>query len=101
MDNNKTFRTVDNPAVCNCTGCGACSIVCPRDSICMVDDLEGFYTPSIDYNRSLANVSVYNVYFMVVNGIKAVLISATTGIQSVFGEYLATGENEKFSMNRA
>lgn len=32
----------------NCTGCGACYNICPKDSISMIQDEEGFLIPSID-----------------------------------------------------
>ena len=34
----------------NCTGCGACSVVCPLNCIQMITDEEGFYYPEIDVN---------------------------------------------------
>ncbi|WP_288205511.1 Coenzyme F420 hydrogenase/dehydrogenase, beta subunit C-terminal domain [uncultured Parabacteroides sp.] len=32
----------------DCTGCGACYNICPKDSISMIQDEEGFLIPSID-----------------------------------------------------
>ncbi len=43
---------------------------------------------------TLANVSIYNVYFMVINGVKQLVMSATTGIQAMFGNMLAKNERE-------
>lgn len=34
----------------DCCGCGACEAVCPRHSIAMVEDKEGFLYPKIDRN---------------------------------------------------
>jgi len=44
---------------------------------------------------TLANVSIYNVYFTVVNGVKQLVMSATTGIQAMFGNMLAKNEREE------
>lgn len=44
---------------------------------------------------TLENVSIYSVYFMVVNGIKVLLISSTNGTQSLMGNMLAKKEYEK------
>lgn len=43
---------------------------------------------------TLTNVSIYNVYYLVVNGIKAMLTTATTGMQSFFGNLYAKNESE-------
>ena len=48
---------------------------------------------------TLANVSVYNVYFMVVNGVKQIVTSATTGIQAMFGNMLAKNEREALDLS--
>lgn len=48
---------------------------------------------------SLNNVSIYYVYYIVVNAIKTLLISLTSGIQSLFGDMIAKGE--KILLNRA
>lgn len=44
---------------------------------------------------TLSNVSIYSVYFLVVNGVKGLFLSCTTGIQSVMGELYAKNEEEK------
>ena len=44
---------------------------------------------------TLSNVSVYSVYFLVVNGIKQIIVSLTNGVQALFGNMLAKGETRK------
>jgi O-antigen/teichoic acid export membrane protein len=44
---------------------------------------------------SLSAVSVYSIYYMIVNGIKQIVLSSTTGTLSLFGNMLANNENEK------
>ncbi len=44
---------------------------------------------------TLTNVSIYSVYFMIVSGVKNILLTGSSGIQSVMGEYQAKGEKEK------
>lgn len=34
-----------------CTGCGTCSLRCPKDAISMKEDIEGFLRPSIDESK--------------------------------------------------
>ena len=46
---------------------------------------------------TLSNVSIYSVYFMVVNGVKTLFLSSTSGIQSAMGEMIAKEENEKLT----
>lgn len=41
---------------------------------------------------SLSNVSIYGVYFLVVNGVKNLLISLTNGVQALLGELWAKQE---------
>jgi len=41
---------------------------------------------------SLSDVSIYSVYFLVVNGVKQLLLSMTNGIQSLLGELWAKKE---------
>lgn len=43
---------------------------------------------------SFKAVSIYSVYFNVVNGVKLLLMSTTNGIQAVLGELWAKNENE-------
>lgn len=43
---------------------------------------------------SLSNVSVYYVYYIVVNALKVLLTSLTNGIQSLFGNMIARNENQ-------
>lgn len=44
---------------------------------------------------SLINVSIYNVYSLVVSGIRQLINSLTTGVQALFGNMLAKGEAEE------
>lgn len=44
---------------------------------------------------SLASVSIYSVYFMVVRGIKQLFLSMTNGIQSLMGELWASNEEKE------
>lgn len=37
----------------NCSGCGACAIICPRNAITLQLDQEGFYTAAIDDTRCI------------------------------------------------
>lgn len=46
---------------------------------------------------TLANVSIYSVYNIVIIGVKNALLSMTNGFQSLIGEMLAKKENEKLS----
>lgn len=43
---------------------------------------------------TLENVSIYAVYHLVVNGVKQILNSLTTGVQSMFGDMYARKERE-------
>ena len=47
---------------------------------------------------TMTNVSIYSIYYMVVNGIKTLFMSATNGFQSIMGEFWAKQEKEKLSM---
>ena len=44
---------------------------------------------------SLENVSIYNVYYLVVHGIRKVIERFSTGMQSLLGDIYACRENEK------
>lgn len=44
---------------------------------------------------TLANVSIYSVYFLIVKGVKTLFLSITNGIQSLIGELWAKRELEK------
>lgn len=46
---------------------------------------------------SLSNVSIYSVYYMVVNGVKQVITSMTGGIQAFWGELFAKKEQEELN----
>lgn len=43
------------------------------------------------------NVSVYNVYFLVTNGVKQIIVSLTGGVQALLGNMLARNERETLS----
>ncbi|TGE39739.1 sugar isomerase [Desulfosporosinus fructosivorans] len=43
---------------------------------------------------TLANVSIYNVYYLVVNGLRNLAISLSSGMQSLMGNLIAKKENE-------
>ena len=44
------FKTVEYKlsSITDCTGCGACSVICPQNAIKMHKDVEGFFRPHID-----------------------------------------------------
>lgn len=42
---------------------------------------------------SLADVSVYSVYYMVTSGVTMIIMTASTGIESLFGNMIAKNEN--------
>lgn len=44
---------------------------------------------------TLSNVSIYTVYYLVVNGIKQLVVSSTSGIQAMFGNMYARKEKEQ------
>ncbi len=44
---------------------------------------------------TLANVSIYSVYFLVLGSIKTLINAATTGVQAMFGNMIANEEKEK------
>ncbi len=46
---------------------------------------------------NLAEVSVYSVYYMIVNGIKSIIQAFSNGIDASFGDMLAKEENEKLN----
>ncbi len=44
---------------------------------------------------TLADVSIYSVYFLVLNSVKTLINAATTGVQAMFGNMIANEEKEK------
>lgn len=44
---------------------------------------------------SLKNVSIYSVYYNVTNGVEQIIMTAATGLESLFGNMIANGENDK------
>ena len=43
---------------------------------------------------TMENVSVYSVYFNVTNGVEQIVLTAATGLESMFGNMIAKGEKE-------
>ncbi len=46
---------------------------------------------------TLANVSIFGIYYMLINGMRGLLYSLTGGVSSYFGNVLAKGEKRLFS----
>ena len=46
---------------------------------------------------TLENVSIYSVYFSVTNGVEQIVLTAATGLESLFGNMIAKGERETLS----
>lgn len=46
---------------------------------------------------TLENVSVYSVYYAVTNGVEQIVMTAATGVESLFGDMIARGEKEELS----
>lgn len=44
---------------------------------------------------TLENVSIYSVYYNITNGIEQVVLTAATGLESLFGNMISKGEKEK------
>lgn len=49
----------------------------------------------LTFFSSLKDVSIYSVYYMVVNGVRSIVSSLTNGLISMFGNMLAKGELEE------
>ena len=49
-------------------------------------------TVVLTFFSSLENVSIYGVYYLVVHGVRQIIVSFSTGIQSMFGNMLAKNE---------
>lgn len=60
--------------------------------------LENTPTVVLTFFSSMASVSVYNVYYLVVSGIKGVITSAVSGMQSLLGNMYAKGERETLTL---
>lgn len=50
---------------------------------------------TLTFFSTLENVSIYSVYFTVTNGVEQIIMTAATGIESLFGNMIARGEEEK------
>lgn len=61
--------------------------------------MENTPTVVLTFCLTMASVSVYNIYYLVVNGIKGVITSAVSGMQSFLGNMYA--KNEKAALNQA
>ena len=46
---------------------------------------------------SLENVSIYSVYFNVTNGVEQIILTAATGLESLFGNMIAKNEKEQLA----
>ena len=46
---------------------------------------------------TLSNVSIYSVYYLVVNGVKQLIVSSTNGIQALLGNMLAKKEFQRLN----
>lgn len=44
---------------------------------------------------SLENVSIYSVYYLITNGVEQIIMTAATGLESMFGNMIANGEKQK------
>ncbi len=60
--------------------------------------LENTPTAVLTFFSTISNVSVYHVYYLVVSGIKGVITSAVSGMQSLLGNMYAKGETQ--ALNR-
>lgn len=60
--------------------------------------LDGTDTIVLTVFSTLSNVSIYSVYFLVIKGVKTLLLSVTNGVQSLFGELWAKQELEKLNI---
>lgn len=56
--------------------------------------LDGTDTIVLTLFSTLENVSIYSVYFLVVNGVKQLVLVMMNGVQSLMGELLAKNEND-------
>ncbi len=53
----------------------------------------------LTFFSTLANVSIYNVYYLVISGVKSLVTSLTGGLESYIGNILA--KNEREQLNKA
>ncbi len=51
----------------------------------------------LTFFSTLANVSIYNVYYLVINGVKSLVTSLTGGLESYIGNMLAKQESEQLN----
>ncbi len=48
----------------------------------------------LTFFSTMKSISVYSVYYLVVNGVRQIIVSLTSGTQAMFGNMLAKGEKE-------
>ena len=60
--NKTTLLDVIDKNNLQCTGCGACYNICPRDAIQMVPDPLGFLQPEIDTSRCISCCMYYDEF---------------------------------------
>lgn len=51
----------------------------------------------LTFFSTLANVSIYNVYYLVIGGVKSLVVSLTGGIEAYIGNMLAKNESEELN----
>jgi len=59
--------------------------------------LDGTDTLVLSIFSTLSNVSVYSVYLMIINGVKGIFLSMTSGIRALLGEFWAKQEMEQLN----
>ncbi|MBR4245970.1 MAG: hypothetical protein IKQ13_03120 [Treponema sp.] len=59
--------------------------------------LENVDVVVLSFFSTLANIAIYNVYYLVVNSIRNVIMSSITGLESLFGDLLVRKEIEKLN----
>lgn len=50
---------------------------------------------ALTFFSTLQNVSIYSVYFLVINGVTNIIMSIATGLEAFLGNIIAKGEKEK------
>lgn len=48
----------------------------------------------LTFLSTLKNVSIYSVYFMIVSGVEQIIMTAATGLESMFGSMIANNETD-------
>ena len=113
---NNTYNNTSDILVCDkliCSGCGACSIVCPTNCIEMSNNSEGFYYPTINasqcvncnkcrnncpsINSSRQGQSSPDVYAFVNKNKNVIKASSSGGAFTAFSEYIIRNGGVVFS----